>query len=225
MQRSCSFTSCSVSSSWRNCETVIGASPSSGSCAEPATPSERPNFLASSSSWPSQCATSCQTTCFTSARKSPLEHRRIGPRKTKIRSGAILCRKCCGSVPWMPLYKPSISLPAGQFLFSRIFLSTSTGGSSAICIPGKSGSSLIFCGGVLKAHFTISSNVCEPVAPVMCESVPGGILSELAHRWRNIPIALISHGRRNYLHSRWCTPPLTTSIASKLAMDSCAHKP
>src|SRR6185503_1550882 len=42
----------------------------------------------SSVSKPSQCATSCQTTRFTSSRKSPFEHRRMGPRKTKIKSGA-----------------------------------------------------------------------------------------------------------------------------------------
>lgn len=38
-------------------------------------------FTCSSVSKPSLCATSCQTTRFTSARKSPLEHRRMGPRK------------------------------------------------------------------------------------------------------------------------------------------------
>ena len=88
----------------------------SGTPSRPGEEAARPNSLTSSSLWPSQCATSCHTVCFTSARKFPVEHRKIGPRKMKIKSGAILVWKCCRSVRYTPLYNPSISLPLGQFL-------------------------------------------------------------------------------------------------------------
>lgn len=169
MHRGCSSpscTSCPVSSSPPNCETVSGTSLCGRSS------NERPKSLTCSSSCPSQCATSCHTTCFTSARKSPLEHRRMGPRKTKIRSGANFCRKSCCSVLRIPLYKPNISLLGGQFLFSRPSRSTSAGGSSTICMPGKSGNCLIFWGSVLYAHLTISSNVCESVLSGICWAAP-----------------------------------------------------
>ena len=85
----------------------------------------------SSVSKPSQCATSCQTTCFTSARKSPFEHRRMGPRKTKIKSGAKFSWANDRFVLNMPLYSPNNSVPWRHFSRSDISLKTSGGGSSS----------------------------------------------------------------------------------------------
>jgi hypothetical protein len=85
----------------------------------------------SSVSKPSQCATSCQTTCFTSARKSPFEHRRMGPRKTNIKSGAYCNWANDRFVLNMPLYSPSNSVPCRHFSRSAISRNTSGGGSSS----------------------------------------------------------------------------------------------
>src|SRR5215471_15578006 len=88
-------------------------------------------FTCSSVSYPSQCATSCQTTLLTSARKSPFEHRRTGPRKTNIKSGACLTWVYDRFVLNVPLYNPNNSVPPGHFSLFDISSNTSAGGSSA----------------------------------------------------------------------------------------------
>jgi hypothetical protein len=55
----------------------------------------------------------------------------------------------------------------GQFFRFATSFSTSSGGSSTTCIPGKSGKSLISWGSVLYAHWTISSKLSEFVDPGM----------------------------------------------------------
>ena len=93
----------------------------------------------------------------TSARRSPFEHRMMGPRKINIKSGAYFTWVCDSLVLNVPLYNPNNSVRRRHFFLFDMSSNTSEGGSSTTWMPGKSGSSFIFCGRVLYAHSTIAS--------------------------------------------------------------------
>src|SRR6266481_4212297 len=72
-----------------------------------------------------------------SAGKSPFEHRRMGPRKTNIKSGAYFTWVNDRFVLSVPLYNPNNSVPRRHFFLFDMSSNTSAGGSSTHLYAGE----------------------------------------------------------------------------------------